>query len=299
MDKYSAGEIRALFERGQNIIDWIASREGMPNSESAILYSYDAQAGTYVEELKDNERRHFRNELGRLIAGVLDELAPSSLLEAGVGEATTLVPILSHMSDRPTHVLGLDLSFSRLLYARQYIAHCRQDDVTLFTAGLDRIPLASNSVDVVLTVHSVEPNRGRERIILSELLRVARRHLVMIEPSYEFASPEGKLRMDRLGYVRGLPEMLKRIGHAPRIVKPWPLSGNPLNPASLIIVDKPNDAAVQPPKFISPISGGNLTLRSDCWFCPDDGHAFPFIARIPCLTISSAILASKLNSFGD
>ena len=109
MDKYNAGEIRALFERGQNIIDWIASREGMPNSEIAILYSYDAQAGTYVEELKDSERRHFRNELGRLIAGVLDELAPSSLLEAGVGEATTLVPILSHMSDRPTHVLGLDL----------------------------------------------------------------------------------------------------------------------------------------------------------------------------------------------
>ena len=93
MDKYNAGEIRALFERGQNIIDWIASREGMPNSEIAILYSYDAQAGTYVEELKDSERRHFRNELGRLIAGVLDELAPSSLLEAGVGEATTLVPI--------------------------------------------------------------------------------------------------------------------------------------------------------------------------------------------------------------
>ena len=38
MNKYDAGEIRALFERGQNIIEWIAAREGAAaNSETAIL----------------------------------------------------------------------------------------------------------------------------------------------------------------------------------------------------------------------------------------------------------------------
>ncbi len=28
MNKYDAGEIRALFERGENIIEWVAAREG-------------------------------------------------------------------------------------------------------------------------------------------------------------------------------------------------------------------------------------------------------------------------------
>ena len=50
------------------------------------------------------------------------------------------------------------------------------ENVMLFTSDLDRIPLASESVDVVLTIHAVEPNHGREEPILSELLRVARKH---------------------------------------------------------------------------------------------------------------------------
>ena len=66
MSKYDAGEIRALFERGENIIGWIRSREGTANnSETAILYSYDAQAGSYVAELQDETRRQFKDDFGR------------------------------------------------------------------------------------------------------------------------------------------------------------------------------------------------------------------------------------------
>ncbi len=298
MNKYDAAEIRALFERGENIINWVQSREGaQTNSEAAILYSYDVQAGSYVAELADEGRRRFKESFGQALAAVLDELAPESLLEAGVGEATSLAPVLRQMTRRPAHVLGFDLSLSRLLYARRHLIDHGQTGVTLFTAALDRIPLASASVDVVLTVHAVEPNHGREEIILRELLRVARRHLVMIEPSYELASPEQRARMERLGYVRGLPAVLERLGYPARRVEPWAFNANPLNAASLIVVDKPNAAAAAAPQFVSPISGRALVTRPDCWFCPDDGHAFPLIAQIPCLTPECAILASKLDQF--
>ncbi len=199
------------------------------------------QAGSYVAELKDEARRRFKDEFGRRLAGVLDALAPGSLLDAGVGEATSLAPVLRHMAAQPAHVLGFDLSLSRLLYARGHLEEQRQDNVVLFTAALDRIPLASASVDVVLTMHAVEPNHGREDVILAELLRVARRYLVMIEPSYELASAEGRARMERLGYVRELPAALERLGHKARRVEPWPLNANPLNPAALIVVDKQAD----------------------------------------------------------
>lgn len=298
MNKYDAAEIRALFDRGENIIGWIQSREGaQTNSETAILYSYDVQAGSYVAELADEGRRQFKEDFGEALAAVLDELAPTSLLEAGTGEATSLAPTLRRMATRPAHVLGFDLSLSRLLYARKYLADHGRPDVVLFTAGLDRIPLASASVDVVLTVHAVEPNHGREEDVLCELLRVARRHLVMIEPSYELASPEQRARMERLGYVRGLPAVLERLGYPARRIESWRHNANPLNAASLIVVDKQTAVSDIAPQFVSPISGRNLVVRPDCWFCPDDGHAFPLIAGVPCLTLDSAVLASKLDQF--
>jgi SAM-dependent methyltransferase len=298
MNKYDAGEIRALFERGQNIIEWIAAREGAAtNSETAILYSYDAQAGSYVAELKDEARRRFKDEFGQRLAAVLDALRPVSVLDAGTGEGTSLAPVLHHMTARPDHVLGFDLSLSRLLYARRHLAEQGQRDVALFTAALDRIPLASDSVDVVLTIHAVEPNHGREDAVLRELLRVARRHLVMIEPNFELASAEGRARMERLGYVRALPAALERLGHPAVRVEPWPLNANPLNPAALIVVDKQGSGPETAPAYASPISGRALVPREHCWFCPDDGHAFPIIAGIPCLTVESGILASKLGQF--
>ncbi len=225
-------------------------------------------------------------------------LSPASLLDAGVGEATSLAPVLRHMTARPAHVLGFDLSLSRLLYARRHLAEQRQENVTLFTAALDHIPLASNSVDVVLTMHAVEPNHGREDVILRELLRVARRHLVMIEPSFELASagrprPHGAARLcpRTAGHAR-----TARPSGAPRS-KPWPLNANPLNPAALIVVDKQADRSEAAPPFVSPISGRALVRRDRLLVCPDDGHAFPVIAGIPCLTVESGILASKLGQF--
>jgi hypothetical protein len=298
MNKYDAREIRALFESGQNIIEWVAAREGAANnSETAILYSYDAQAGSYVAKIKNEGCRRLKDEFGQRLAGVLDELAPTGLLDAGIGEATSLAPVLRHMTARPVHVLGFDLSLSRLLYARRHLAEQGQQQVALFTAALDRIPLASDSVDVVLTIHAVEPNHGREDVILRELLRVARRHLVMIEPSFELASAEGRARMERLGYIRALPTVLERLGHPASRVEPWPLNANSLNPAALIVVDKQGSRVDSAPAYASPISGRALVPHEHCWFCPDDGHAFPIIGGIPCLTVESGILASKLGQF--
>jgi ubiquinone/menaquinone biosynthesis C-methylase UbiE len=294
--KYDAREICALFDRGENIIEWINFREGAErNSATAILYSYDAQAGSYTRQLDDPRHRELRDKLGQHLASILDELAPDSLLEAGTGEATSLVSILRHLKRKPAHVLGFDLSLSRLLFARKNLVENSSDEIVLFTGSLDRIPLASASIDVALTIHALEPNHGYEEEILAELLRVVRRQLILVEPSYENASAEARARMDRLGYARGIPETLKRLGYAPRVER-FPYYANPLNESALVIVDKPEPASrADAPLFVSPISGRKLLTRQDCLYCPDDGHAFPVIAGIPCLVVENGVLVSKLD----
>lgn len=297
---YDAQEICTLFDRNVNIIEWIREREGTEcNSPTAILYSYDAQAGSYTKALEDPAVSEVKGTLGRHLAEVLDRLAPDSLLDAGIGEATSLVPILGHLKKKPARILGFDISLSRLLFAREHLVANSHNDAVLFTGRLDRIPLASASVDVVLTVHALEPNHGYEDLILAELLRVARRHLVLVEPSYETASAEARSRMERLGYVRGIPEALKRLGYNSQ-VEPVPYNIHRLNEAALFIVDKPKPVGSSEgnlPLFVSPISGEPLLMRQNCYYCPQDGHAFPVIAGIPCLVVENGILASKLSQF--
>ena len=297
MSKYDVREIRRLYDRGENIVSWIKAQENAANpSSTAILYSYDAQAGTYISHVETPDGRELRERIGERLGAILSEIAPLSLLEAGVGEATSLTPVLRHIRSKPRHVLGFDLSLSRLLFAREYLRRNETPDVELFTGDLERIPLASASVDTIVTIHVVEPNGGREEAILSELLRVAGRYLVLIEPSYEFASAEARARMERLGYVRALPETLTRLGYEPRKVERWPHNSNPLNEAALIVVEKTTATSESQPQFVSPLSGGSLLRRPDCLFCAEDGHAFPIISGIPCLTTDNAVLASKLNA---
>jgi SAM-dependent methyltransferase len=294
--KYDASEIRALYDKGESVMKWMRAQEGGESiSSTAIQYSYDVQAGSYVTLLKDPRQAELKAAIGRRLAHVIEDCKPLSLLEAGIGEATTLAPVLAACSRPPGRILGFDLSLSRLLYARRHLEGFNRQ-ATLFTGALNRIPLPDASVDLVFTFHAVEPNRGREAEILEELLRVAARRVVMVEPSYELGSPATRRRIDEHGYVRGLPETLVRLGHPPTLVERFELDVNQQNEAAIIVVDKEKRPTADQ-QFLSPISMHALERRDDCWFCRQDGHAFPVIAGIPCLTVESAILASKLYEF--
>lgn len=294
--KYDTSEVNARLQRGENIMAWIRSEEGVTdNSLSAIEYAYDVQAGSYTAALANPQTRELKERIGARLAAELDALGPFSLLEAGVGEATSLAPVIGAMKHCPSHVLGFDLSISRLLYARENLAARGMMNPDLFVGELGRIPLADSSIDVVLTVHAVEPNYGREEEILRELLRVTTRRLIMIEPSYELGSAATRARIERFGYVRDLPGALHRLGFPNISVEAWTLNANPENEAAIIVVEKSAERSSAPPRFISPISGKTLVRLPDCWYCKGDGHAFPVISGIACLTAQNGIIASKLE----
>lgn len=290
--------IKHLYRSGVNISEWVRNDEGSSDSSlTAILYSYDAQAGSYIDALKQSNVASLKAQMGEKLAGILDDLAPETLLDAGVGEATTLAPVVRAMKRRPPSIWAVDLSLSRLLFASRHLSKNGIAGVQLFTGSLDNLPLSTGSMDVVLTVHAVEPNRGREKQILSELLRVARRYLVMIEPSFELGGDATKSRIERQRYVKGIPDVLKELGANIIRYERWGMDVNPSNEAALILVRLSESKPAAQHILASPVSGHPLQRLMDCLYCRDDGHAFPVVLDIPCLVADNAILASKLGDF--
>lgn len=159
------------------------------------------------------------------------------LLDAGAGELTNLSHMVAALKTPLSGVVACDISEQRLALGRAYAEkHMGAVDLTVFRAEISSLPLPDKGVDVVTTNHALEPNGGRERELLAELLRVARRTLVLFEPCFEIATREGQERMADHGYIRDLARHAEAIGARVESVTPVELVDNRLNPTACFVI---------------------------------------------------------------
>jgi len=292
--------ISSLYDRGENIISYLKQiSNNNKNSIEDILISYDFQAGTYTEFAKNNIQ--YLNSYTTAIAETINKLgAFNSILEAGVGEATTignLVKKLSSIKD----VFGFDLSWSRIKFGNKYLEDNSINkfcNVNLFVGDLFNIPLADNSIDVVYTSHSIEPNGGREAEALEALYRVAKNFLVLLEPSYNFASAEGKERMINNGYITTLYDTAKSLNYNIIEYRLFDIFNNDLNPTELIVIKKSEQNLSENNfHFQCPNTKTRLSKKEDCFYSNTGLIAYPIIDSIPCLLPNNGIVATKYNDF--
>jgi hypothetical protein len=218
-------------------------------------------------------------------------------MEVGVGEATILSPLFAKFDpDNYLEKFGFDISWSRTRYAKDY---CKKFGVNanLFSANLFNIPLPDNSIDIVYTSHSLEPNGGKEKEALKELYRVAAKYVVLLEPDYNNASPEGKSRMDKHGYVKNLDLHAKELGYEIIENKPLDVFINNLNPTGLTIIKKNNVELVNEPYFICPVSSMPLEKISNLYYSEISGLMYPIINDIGCFLQENAILGTHFKKF--
>jgi cyclopropane fatty-acyl-phospholipid synthase-like methyltransferase len=229
------------FREGRNVTGELRAYLGVEhNTPEAIEVAYDLQAGSYAA-FADSDPR-FMHAYAKQLAGLIEpHLNPgNSLLDAGTGEMTTLSHVITALVVKPSKVFATDISERRLEVGRHYAAR-HGLEVTAFRAELSSIPLPDAAVDVITTNHALEPNGGREREILLELLRIAKRKLVLFEPCYELAGEEGKARMRSLGYIRDLDRHAEEAGGSVESLTLLPLVHNPLNPTACLIVSVPHE----------------------------------------------------------
>lgn len=287
--------LKRAYARKENIMS-LLRREGgdQGNDQTAILLAYDLQAGSYVANFASETHRQNIDRESEEIAAILDGLKPVSLLEAGIGEATGLVPTVSFLkSGTCRSFAGFDLSWSRLAVARRHWQAHRPEPLALFSAEMESIPLADDSVDVVLTIQAIEPNRSREAVIMHELYRIARRYVVLIEPIYELAGAEARARMDSHGYCRGLKQVALEAGWNLVQHRLLDFAPNPLNPPGVLVIEKAGGQGVETPwQLACPFCREPLISHDGHYFCQADGLVFPVLRGVPMLSRANAIVAS-------
>ena len=287
--------MRSAFFRGENVM--AAAREILGNQGNhslATLISYDLQTGTYTQDVQANPgaNEKWTAQIAKLLAPHLPD--GGTVLEVGVGEATTLQGVLSHLGPKVGRALGFDISWSRLDEGRRWL-DAGKKDADLFVGDLFSIPLSDNSVDVVYSSHSLEPNGGREHDAIKECLRVARKNLILIEPIYELVGKEAQERMVQHGYVRGLKAVAEDLGAEVVDYRLLDCIENPLNPSGVIALKKTSVADDRGYLWQCPVTGTPLTDKGDVFLGEEVGIAYPVLRGIPLLRQEHAVIAGKLR----
>lgn len=288
-------QLREAFARGENAMALARRILGCnENDPVATLLSYDLQTGGYVRWAK-SDLPAWETWCAQL-ANLLRDLLPASgsLLEVGCGECMTMCGVLRNLPGAAQRAFGFDISWSRVDEGRRWLGEWSQT-ANLFVGNLFKIPLADNSIDVVYSSHSLEPNGGREEEAIRECLRVARKHLVLVEPIFELAGEAQRLRMAEHGYIRGLYDAACKTGAYIRDYRLLDFSLNPMNPSGIIVLDKQSQANESASMWQCPLSGMPLREAQDAFICDSLGLVYPVLRRIPMLRAEHAIVASRLR----
>ncbi len=227
-------QLRITYLQGGNLTQLIRKWD-MPIDEQTITFIYEMQAGTYTQNTLEhpNQSKLFTDEIVKTLSKFVG--AEDLLLDCGTGEATTLIPIMSALQVRKA--LAFDISYSRLSWAAENLKKSSLN-VELAVASIRDIPLPSDSIDCVLTIHAIEPNGGFEDEILSELARVTKNYLFLVEPDFESASKAQKDRMESLNYIGSLGTSIVKSGL--KVVQKTPIinNSNAMNKASVFVLKK-------------------------------------------------------------
>ncbi len=287
--------LQKLYAQGVNIINYLKqeNRENI-NDVEIIQISYDIQAGSYRKRFY--EQPDLKVKYCQKLAETIDQLGSfESILLVGVGEAITLSLVIKYLKNKPSKIYGIDISWSRIKYGQIFAKEQGLENINLFVADLFQLPFLDNSIDLVMSNHSLEPNGGKEKQAICELNRVAKKYVLMNEPSYQFGNKIAQERIDKMGYVKNLAKHSEELGF--NVVKQelFGISMNPKNPTENIIIKKDSigDHVDQP--LACPLTGNPLIKLQDCFFSVEGMLAYPIIGGIPCLLSSKSIVATHLQ----
>jgi SAM-dependent methyltransferase len=261
--------------------------------------AYELQSGEYTRIAKENKtsQQLIFAEITRHTKSLVQIDCLDSFLEIGIGEGNSFLGLITEMELIDCSFWGIDISWSRLSWAKNNF-ELLEKNISLACASAFSIPLPSDSIDLVFTVHAMEPNGSKEIEFLREMMRVSCEYLVLVEPDFEKADSQQQGRMSSLGYVTDIRKSIAELDL--EILLDIPLQNNfaveggvAINAASLFILRKRilRDSKIDPcfvaPNVLEPLD------KVSSGFMSEGGLFFPELDSIPFLRPSDALLALK------
>ena len=292
---------KKIFSEGKNVTKFLRNEFNESENTSEIIeIAYDLQAGSYIEatNLNRSKAEDTAAELAELMEPHLSN--QSSILDIGCGELTTLSLIMNKLNSNIKNVFAFDISLSRLLKGQDfYNQNYNADNLSLniFVADIKQIPLHSKSIDIVTSSHALEPNGNNLQMLLKEIFRVAKSKCILFEPYYEMNSDEGKLRMEKLGYVKNIAGVVENLGGKILDIKLVKNISNSLNPTGCFVIEPPKtekEIKSTEPKYSVPGTDFILDEGEHFFLSPDTGLIFPVYKNIPILKSGYGILGTSL-----
>ena len=304
-------ELYDAYQNGLNINKYIQQNNNLCSnsqisSSDAIALSYDLQAGSYVRDFYKHYERSTKFvdyiitnlEKLDLINNLNKNLNEVTICDFGTGEATNYSLLINHLFKKGFNLrpYGMDISLSRLTVAKHLLSiECQNNKTEFFLGDLASIPLVDNSLDISFTMGAIEPNGGKEKIILDELLRVTKNYIVLVEPIYETANDEQQKRMREFNYITTLKTEINKNNSLEIIHEslfPIELIGNPIHRPTLIIAKKKSINKSQNHKkksiYYCPIEKLELIKTNNFWVSKA-GSCYPEINSFPILLSSKAL----------
>lgn len=296
--KAALAKIKEIYDKGGNIIQYLRG-EKEENDTEDIMISYDFQAGSYTRNYYASSLAH---DFCNAFVDYISKLGPiDSIFEVGVGEATKLVTIINIIGGGFRFAGGADLSWSRIKAAQEFVATelKKEQYINLIVGDMANLPLMENSIDLVYTVHALESNRGREKELLMELYRVAKKWLVLVEPAYELADENQKKRMDEYGYIKGLKETAENLGYKIILYERYTVGIDIMNPTAIMIIEKNESSTSQSSSspLCCPITYKKIQLVGNAYYSNESYLAYPIIDGVPLLTQDNAVVATKMRNY--
>ena len=276
------------YKRGKNINLYLKKK--MISKEAKIEVSYDLQSGSYLQLVKKDKSKYY--DLAKEISLKISKHFKNykTFLDCGCGELSFSNLIKKINKRKIQNYYGFDLSLKRLATGIQYFKWKTQTN-KIFVAKLDEIPLPNNSIDVVFTNHALEPNGGKEKKIILELLRVSKKGVVLNEPFFQNANIEQKKRMQKLGYVKINSNLIRGLKYKYKILD---LNNqiNKNNKTKLILIFKNKKKNFKKPNLVDPKFKTQLVKKYGHFYSNETKFIYPIVKNIPILIDDKKILQS-------
>ena len=281
-------------------------------SLESVLSKYNKISGNYVKWYENKNAKYigyWKNGKLAEISGlpifpsmeviknliVKDNL--NSFIEIGAGELTTTHSLLSQLNLKKLKYFGgIDLSFKRLNIGKKFLKKKGFRINFIARANAAEIPFSDNSFDVVYSNYCLEQMPHIFDKIVDEMVRISKKYVVLIEPSYEFGSRASKNKIISKGYpIIKTKNFRNNASYQLLLRKPTPFRRY-INGSEIIVLKKKLKKHLKSEVYYKcPVSKKRLFKRKKIFLTKNGNYFYPIKNNIPLISRLDLKKNNKIN----